>query len=108
MNKGIFLVAVLLVVSFSSSSVFSREISLGEMRFINLSPTQVISVYFKQVEGRACVVNIRALYDGREVLSKNVKLDKARGEEYIYLENKKITLFHVVKGVIILLDGEEV
>lgn len=108
MKKGILLIAVLSIALFFFSNAFSREISPGEMRFINVSPSQVLSVHFKQIEGRVCVVNVRALYDGREILSENVKFDKERGEEYIYLENKKITLFYVVKGVIVLLNDEEV
>ncbi|EKE21759.1 MAG: hypothetical protein ACD_7C00140G0010 [uncultured bacterium] len=107
MKRFVFILVVLFSVVFGNDS-FAKEISVGEMRFIGLGSTQALSVHFRGIQGRTCVVLIRALQDNKEIFSQKISFDQDREERNFFIGEKKITLFYIPKGLTVLLNDEEV
>ncbi|KKP68887.1 MAG: hypothetical protein UR66_C0003G0152 [Candidatus Moranbacteria bacterium GW2011_GWE1_35_17] len=107
MKRFVSILVVLFVLIINSSS-FAKEISAGEMRFIDLDSTKTLSVHFKGIQGRTCVVYIRNLQGNREIFSENIKFDQHREERNIFVGKNKLTFFYVEKGLTVLLNDKEV
>jgi len=86
---------------------FAKEMSVGEMRSIG-SDSQIISVHFRGLEGRNCLVDVRAIKDGKEVFSQKIAFDWEREERYLSVGGKKMLIFYVVKGLSVYMDDKEI
>ncbi len=106
--KGFFYSLVVVFNLVFAENSFAKEMSPGEMRFINLNSAQVMSVHFREIKGRTCLVLIRDIRDGKEVFSENISFDQHREDRNVFIGKNKITFFYISKGLTVLLNDEEV
>ncbi|MGW8185514.1 MAG: hypothetical protein ACWGHO_05410 [Candidatus Moraniibacteriota bacterium] len=81
--------------------------AVGEMKSVG-EDSQIISVHFKGLEGRNCLVDVRATKDGKEIFLESLSFDREREERYLSIGGRELLIFHVVKGVLVFLDDKEI
>ncbi|MFA5985800.1 MAG: hypothetical protein WC819_00445 [Parcubacteria group bacterium] len=108
MKKSFFVLFFLLNLLFSQVCVVTaEEIPLGKTGAFQIND-ETWRVHFKKMEGRVCRVDLQKIDGEAVVFSEPVTFDFAREERYIWKSGVKLTIFYVQKGVIVLVNGEEV
>ncbi len=85
----------------------AEEIPLGKSREFSIADQKWLAL-FSKMEGRVCHVDLFEKKEDKSIFYKRFDFDYARGEAVEWIGKNKITIFCVVKGVIILVNEKEV
>lgn len=106
-NVVLFLIFSITLI-FSSHSTLAQEIPLRKTRDFYVA-NQTWQAHFVKRDGRTCYVDLCKVEKGHGMsCDHHVNFDFARGEETVWIDGVKVTIFHVEKGVIVLVNGIEI
>lgn len=107
MKRIIFLIVAVLGMIFSSGSSFAEEMKAGEIKVVE-SGFQIISVHFRGVDGRNCIVDVEVINPKQEISSKRISFDWEKEERKFSIGDTEFLIFYVVRGLAVYVDDKEI